>query len=71
MKLTDLSNVSTVIDTIGYRYRTLLVKFKTGTMYEFKGVPRSVFDAFLKAPSKGHFFAENIRDRYDTTDVSQ
>jgi len=45
---------------------TLYVKFKAGTQYAYVGVPKNIFDALLKAPSKGQFFAKHIRDKYPT-----
>ncbi|HEV2163271.1 MAG TPA: KTSC domain-containing protein [Stellaceae bacterium] len=48
---------------------TLYVKFKAGTQYAYVGVPKNIFEALLKAPSKGKFFAKYIRDKYPTRRV--
>lgn len=53
---------STSISEIGYKYRTMKVKFNNGKMYEFKKVPRAMFDEFVKAMSKGKFFNEKVRE---------
>lgn len=55
---------STSISEIGYKYRTMKVKFNNGNMYEFKKVPRAMFDEFVKAMSKGKFFNEKVRDAF-------
>jgi hypothetical protein len=42
----------------------LYVTFHTTGTYTYYGVPKRVYDAFLKAGSKGTFFNEHIRDEH-------
>ncbi|MEU9973651.1 KTSC domain-containing protein [Streptomyces sp. NPDC051014] len=42
----------------------LEVGFHSGTVYQYYGVPQSVYTAFVNAPSKGRYHARFIRDRY-------
>lgn len=53
----------------GLRYdeaaRRLRVWFVAGTVYDYFGVPEPVARGFVTARSKGRFFAEHVRDRYD------
>lgn len=42
----------------------LLVRFADGDEYAFVGVPGEVHRSFADAPSKGRFFAEQIRGRF-------
>jgi hypothetical protein len=44
--------------------RILTVRFVSGRVYAYAGVPRPVYAAFQVAPSKGRFFNAHIRDRY-------
>jgi hypothetical protein len=37
---------------------------ESGGPYTYYGVPRSVYDAFLRAGSKGAYFNTHIKDRY-------
>lgn len=60
---------STSIFEIGYLRRTLMVKFNSGRIYEFKKVPRAVFDLFMKSKSKGQFFNENVKALYQEKEV--
>ena len=53
----------------GDRARCLFVTFVTGRVYVYDGVPRDVYAALLRAPSKGEFFNGEIRDRYRATRV--
>jgi lysyl-tRNA synthetase class 2 len=46
------------------RRRALHVTFRATGTYAFHEVPRRVYDAFMRAPSKGRFFNEEVRDRY-------
>lgn len=39
----------------------LRIQFKTGTTYEYDGVPPEVYDSLTKAKSMGRWFAENIK----------
>jgi hypothetical protein len=63
---------STNIAMVGYRNSTrkLYVRFTSGDLYEYAEVPRSVYQAFLTAPSKGQFHREHIRDAYTYRKVS-
>lgn len=60
---------STSISEIGYKYRTMVVKFLSGKQYEFKKVPRAKFDEFVSAISKGKFFNENVRDNFPSVEL--
>jgi hypothetical protein len=42
----------------------LLVRFRSGERYVYVGVPGEVHRSFVEADSKGHFFQQQIRDRY-------
>jgi hypothetical protein len=58
---------STAIEHINYdeAARELRVKFVGGGTYTYFGVPRSVYEAFRAAPSKGAFLNNFIKNRYD------
>lgn len=60
---------STSISEIGYKYRTMVVKFLSGKQYEFKKVPRAKFDEFVAAISKGKFFNESVRDSFPSVEL--
>ena len=49
----------------------LLIAFKSGGTYGYVNVPSSVALGFINAPSKGKFFAAEIRDRYETTKLDE
>jgi hypothetical protein len=57
---------SSMIRFLSYdaRERALQIIFTSGKTYIYLDVPRKVYDAFLKADSKGEFFNEEIRDQY-------
>lgn len=58
---------SSAISRIEYHNHsgTLQIWFhESGGPYDYPGVPRSLYDRFLSAPSKGSFFNDHIRDRY-------
>ena len=63
---------STAIRDIFYNSvkRELRVTFVTGRRYVYAGVPPDVFDAFKTASSRGAFFNGEIRDRYETREVT-
>ena len=59
---------STNIRAIGWDSvsSTLYVKFTSNAHYAYAPVSEATFKAFLKASSKGQYFAKNIRDKYQT-----
>ena len=42
----------------------LEVEFTSGAIYEYFGVPESVYQDFVAAPSHGRFFAYQFRDKF-------
>ena len=58
---------STAVRSVDYdaASRTLFVVFDSGDRYAYFDVPLELFTAFLAAESKGRFFAEHVRDRFD------
>ena len=42
----------------------LAVVFTSGRRYTYLGVPEAIYEALMRAPSKGRFFNAEIRDRY-------
>ncbi|RYY77223.1 MAG: KTSC domain-containing protein [Gammaproteobacteria bacterium] len=57
---------SNAISAVGYEASTqkLKIKFHQGHSYDFCHVPLSVYQSFIKAPSKGAFYDSHIKDRY-------
>jgi lysyl-tRNA synthetase class 2 len=57
---------STAISDIDYdaERAKLLVRFISGELYVYVGVPGEVHRSFVEAESKGRFFQSQIRDRY-------
>lgn len=56
---------STAIHRIDYTDQEVLVIYMVdGSKLEYGNVPRSVFNEFLKADSKGRFFNLHIRNTY-------
>ena len=57
---------SSAISAIGYDPSTMRmrIRFKEGGSYDFCRVPQSVFDAFLRSGSKGTYYTNHIRGRY-------
>ena len=54
---------------IGYYRRRLQVAFVDGRVYQYRGVPRAVYDALAEAASKGSYFYWNIRTQYDYQEI--
>jgi hypothetical protein len=57
---------SSAITAIGYdaATRRMKIQFSAGYTYDFCGVPESVFNGLLRAGSKGTYYNDHIRDRY-------
>jgi lysyl-tRNA synthetase class 2 len=58
--------------SIGYdpRTRTLEVEFSGGGVYRYTPVPSEMWAAFRRAPSKGKYFQDFVRDHFETERVS-
>ena len=57
---------SSTIESIGYDSTTAIleIEFTHGDLYEYFMVPHSTYLGLARASSKGRFFAEFIRGRY-------
>jgi hypothetical protein len=57
---------SSTVASAGYdaSTSTMELEFTSGTLYDYFAVPRSTFDRFLAADSKGTFFNQHIRGVY-------
>jgi hypothetical protein len=61
-----ISVSSSAISAVGYDQSTMQmqIQFKQGHIYTFCHVPQYVFDGLLNAGSKGTYYDQHIRDRY-------
>ena len=62
---------STNLSAVGYDSETniLTIEFNNGGFYEYYGVPQTIYDELMSAPSKGSFFHRFIRDTYRTVKI--
>ncbi|HBH7559728.1 MULTISPECIES: KTSC domain-containing protein [Serratia] len=62
---------SSNLSSVGYdpSSRTLEIAFIGGGVYQYSGVPSSVYQALMSASSKGGYFARAIKNRYSTRKV--
>lgn len=58
--------VSSAILAVGYdsATRRMKITFTQGNTYDFCGVPQHVYDGLMRAGSKGTYYNEHIKDRY-------
>ena len=59
---------SSSLRSIGYdrATQTLEVEFRSGGIYRYMAVPAQLWLAFRDADSKGQFFQDHVRDRFET-----
>lgn len=57
---------SSNLESVGYDpgTSTLEVEFKDGAIYQYFNVPEWVYQQLLRAPSKGGYLADHIKDRF-------
>jgi hypothetical protein len=62
---------SSNIRSVGYDpgSRRLEVEFLSGGIYQYSGVPESVYQQFIRTASKGSYFHSHIKDRYPWSQV--
>jgi len=58
---------SSSIDSVGYEKNVLEVRFRNGGLYQYFDVPEQVLVMLMQADSKGRFFNQHIRGRYQST----
>lgn len=58
---------SSNIEAIGYlpSERVLRIKFLSGQVFDYLGVPACIFDELLKAESLGKYFSAHIKGRFN------
>ncbi len=63
---------SSNLASVGYdeASQVLEIEFQSGSVYSYRGVPLSVFQALMSAASHGSHFSAFIRNRYLTERVS-
>jgi hypothetical protein len=64
---------SSTLATIAYdRTRELLLlEFNSRALYQYFGVPATLHDALLRAPSKGSYFNQAIRGKFPYRRISR
>lgn len=57
---------SSAMRAIGYdtSTRRMRIIFEQGDSYDFCSVPPYVYEGLMRAPSKGSYYNDHIRDRY-------
>jgi len=58
--------ISSNLAAVGYavKRQILHVRFKSGSIYEYTGVPKSEYQNLMNAVSHGKYFYHNIRMKY-------
>ena len=49
--------------------RVLTMRLSNGVSYSIPGITRTMFERWTKAPSKGFFFHQNIKDTYQVRKI--
>ena len=70
---TEQTVQSEAIEKISYDAdtKTLTVTFDVGGTFEYANVPAEVHDALVNAESKGNYFTENIKGKYESKKISE
>ena len=57
---------SSNVSSVGYDAdsQTLEIEFNSGGVYQYSGVPESVYEGMMGADSKGKYFHANIKNTY-------
>jgi hypothetical protein len=56
---------SSLLCSVAYSiHATLELELRSGAVYRYFGVPRSVFEGLLAADSKGAYFNRHVRSRF-------
>lgn len=55
---------SSDLESVGYENGTLYVRFHSGGIYSYSGVPERVYYDLMNAASKGKYFSAYIKNSY-------
>lgn len=55
---------SSNLSSVGYLNGVLEIQFHSGGIYQYSGVPESVYLGLMSAGSKGTYFSTHIKNRY-------
>lgn len=61
---------SSNIRSIGWESGILHIQFHSGSLYEYIGVPASVYNGLLSARSHGRFFFDHIKNQYAYSQIN-
>ncbi len=64
---------STHLASVGYHpaARVLEIEFQNGDIYRYLAVPQTIVDGLHQAESKGRYFAQKIRGRYEYRHITR
>ena len=59
---------SSFVDSVGYDElgKRLVVRFKSGSIYEYLNVHKDIYLGFMEHESKGRFYSKHIRGKYES-----
>lgn len=61
---------SSNLSSVGYENGVLYIAFHSGGLYSYTGVPFTVYQDLMNAPSHGKYFREHIRNNYPYSKLS-
>lgn len=61
---------SSNLESVGYENGMLYIRFRSGGLYSYAGVPAAVYAALMQAPSHGSFFHAHIKNVYPYSRIS-
>ncbi len=66
-EMTNLPVVSSELRTVGYDCdnKILEIEFNNGGVYRYFGLPLNEYSGLMTAPSKGRYFNQRIRKKYE------
>jgi hypothetical protein len=58
---------SSAMEAVGYdpTTRRMKIQFSSGKTYDFCGVPEHIHSGLMRAASKGAYYNDHIKDRYE------
>lgn len=60
---------SNCIASVGYENGALEIAFVDGGVYQYFNVPKHIYPDLISAASKGQYFHDHIKDKFQTIEV--